>query len=412
MSALSAAAEIGATAPAQGITPAASGRDLRLDLFRGLALWFIFLNHVPDNVANWITSRNFGFSDATEIFVFISGYTAAMVYGRLMETGGVVVTGARILRRAWQLYLAFIVLFVIYLAEISYVAGSFSNPLYAEEMGALQFLSEPDEALIQALLLRFRPANMDVLPLYIVLLASFPPVLWALQRWPDLTLGASVLLWIAATTTGFNLQAYPEDRIWFFNPFAWQMLFVFGGWCGLGGSDRLAVLMQAPKVLTAAISYLVLSLLVVLSWSWPALEIMVPQPIAELIYPISKTDLSALRVLHFLALTVLVVRLVPVHFPVLRSRALRPLILCGQNSLEVFCFGVFLSFAAHFLLTEVSGGIAMQVAISAAGIALMVALSALLSWYTGIERDLAARKRVGRDRQLRHRRQRSVTFTV
>ena len=392
MSALSAAAEIGATAPAQGITPAASGRDLRLDLFRGLALWFIFLNHVPDNVANWITSRNFGFSDATEIFVFISGYTAAMVYGRLMETGGVVVTGARILRRAWQLYLAFIVLFVIYLAEISYVAGSFSNPLYAEEMGALQFLSEPDEALIQALLLRFRPANMDVLPLYIVLLASFPPVLWALQRWPDLTLGASVLLWIAATTTGFNLQAYPEDRIWFFNPFAWQMLFVFGGWCGLGGGDRLSRLIQSPLVIALSAVYLVISLLVVISWWWPPLDGIVPPVIAAIIYPISKTDLSVLRLVHFLALAVVIVRLVPVNLPVLSSPLLRPMILCGQNSLEVFCFGVFLSFAAHFVLNEISGTLAMQFLVSVTGIVLMVILSSLLSWYGRVEREIAARK--------------------
>ncbi len=104
------------------------------------------------------------------------------------------VTSARILRRAWQLYVAFIFLFVIYLAEISYVVGSFSNPLYAEEMGALQFLAEPDVALVQALMLKFRPANMDVLPLYIVLLGSFPPILWLLKKWPDATRGASVLL--------------------------------------------------------------------------------------------------------------------------------------------------------------------------------------------------------------------------
>ena len=47
-------------------------RDLRLDLFRGLALWFIFIDHVPDNIVSWLTVRNYGFSDATEIFVYIS----------------------------------------------------------------------------------------------------------------------------------------------------------------------------------------------------------------------------------------------------------------------------------------------------------------------------------------------------
>lgn len=369
-----------------------SGRDLRLDLFRGLALWFIFLNHIPNNVVNWITNRNFGFSDATEIFVFISGYTAAMVYGRQIDSNGVMITSARILRRAWQLYVAFIFLFVIYLAEISYVIGSFSNPLYAEEMGALQFLSEPDVALVQALMLRFRPANMDVLPLYIVLLATFPPILWGLRRWPDTMLSVSFVFYLGITFTGYNLTAYPDDRMWFFNPFAWQFLFVFGGWCGLGGSDRLGWIVHSRVVAAVSWVYLVISLLVVISWSWPPLDGIVPPVIANIIYPISKTDLSPVRLLHFFALTIVVVRLVPVDLPALRSPILRPMIMCGQNSLEVFCFGVFLSFAAHFVLNEIHGSLAMQLFLSVAGIALMVALSYLLSWYGRVEREIAARK--------------------
>src|ERR1043165_8717808 len=77
--------------------PAApSGRDLRLGLFRGLALWLIYLDHIPSNMVSWVTIRNYGFSDATEIFVFISGYTAAFVYGREMTNRGFVVSSARI----------------------------------------------------------------------------------------------------------------------------------------------------------------------------------------------------------------------------------------------------------------------------------------------------------------------------
>src|SRR4051794_29786600 len=104
----------------------AAERDLRLDLFRGLALWLIFLDHIPSNVVSWITIRNYGFSDATEIFVFISGYTAAFVYGRAMKDRGVVVASARILRRAWQVYVAHMFLFVIYMAEIAYVSSTFN----------------------------------------------------------------------------------------------------------------------------------------------------------------------------------------------------------------------------------------------------------------------------------------------
>src|SRR5512147_2505033 len=95
--------------------PVATGRDLRLDLFRGLALWLIFLDHIPHNIVNWITIRNYGFSDAAEIFVFISGYTAAFVYGRAMQDRGIIVAGARIWRRAWQVYVAHVFIFVIFM---------------------------------------------------------------------------------------------------------------------------------------------------------------------------------------------------------------------------------------------------------------------------------------------------------
>src|ERR1700755_3102776 len=147
-----------------------AGRDLRLELFRGIARWLIFLDHVPSNIVSWITIRNYGFSDATEIFIFISGYTAALVYGRAMRERGVIIASARILRRAWEIYVAHIFLFAIYLAEISYVASSFENPLYAEEMGVLDFLKQPNVTIVEALMLKFRPVNMDVLPLYIVLM--------------------------------------------------------------------------------------------------------------------------------------------------------------------------------------------------------------------------------------------------
>src|ERR1051326_6151662 len=114
-------------APAVPVTTAASGRDVRLDLFRGLALWLMFRDHVPNNVVAWFTIRNYGFSDATEIFIFISGYTAAFVYGRAMVDRGFIVAGARIWKRAWQIYVAHVFLFALYIAEIADVASSFER---------------------------------------------------------------------------------------------------------------------------------------------------------------------------------------------------------------------------------------------------------------------------------------------
>ncbi len=361
-----------------------TGRDLRLDLFRGIALWLIFLDHIPSNVVSWITIRNYGFSDATEIFIFISGYTAAFVYGRAMRERGFVVSGARILRRAWQIYVAHIFLFAIYMAEISYVATSFDNPLYAEEMNILDFLKQPDMTIVQALLLKFKPVNMDILPLYIILLLLFPPILWLLLRGPTLALGASVALYVLAWQFGWNLPAYPEGS-WYFNPFAWQLLFVFGAWCALGGAKRLAPVLQWPATLVLAILYLGFAFVIALSWYLPEQVSIVPHWLENLIYPIDKTNLDVLRFAHFLALAVLTVRFVPRTWPLLNSWILYPAILCGQHSLEIFCLGVFLAFAGHFALVEISGAFWMQVVISLFGIIAMIATAALITWYKDLE---------------------------
>jgi hypothetical protein len=196
-----------------------SKRDLRLDFFRGLSLWFIFIDHVPFNRLSWLTIRNYGFSDAAEIFVFISGYTAAFVYGRMMQDQGFVVAAARIWKRAWQLYVAFVFLSVIYIAQIAYVASNFNNPLFAEEMVVLHFLQRPEIVLLEVLRLRFLLANADVLPLYIALMLIFPLMLWGVLRAPTITLAISIAIWSFAYFGDVNLKLYPSERGWFFNPF-------------------------------------------------------------------------------------------------------------------------------------------------------------------------------------------------
>jgi hypothetical protein len=363
----------------------ASERDLRLDLFRGLALWLIFLDHIPSNAVSWITIRNYGFSDATEIFVFISGFTAAFVYGRAMREHGFVVSGARVLKRAWQIYIAHIFLFAIYLAEIGYVAHTFSNPLYTEEMGILTFLQNPDVTVLQAMLLKFKPVNMDILPLYIVLMLGFPPMLWLLVRAPNIALGASALLYALMWTFQWNIPAYPNGY-WYFNPFAWQLLFVFGGWCAMGGAEKLSNWIGSKTVLVLSVLYLVFAFSIAMTWYVPRLAVYVPRWLADTIYPIDKTNLDVMRIAHFFALAVIVLWLVPRGAAWLKSPVARPAVICGQHSLETFCLGVFLSFAGHFIFTEISDRLPMQVLVSAAGIAIMVGTAWLLSWYKRLER--------------------------
>jgi hypothetical protein len=368
------------------MVPVKTERDLRLDLFRGLALWLIFLDHIPSNAVSWVTIRNYGFSDATEIFVFISGFTAAFVYGRAMERNGFMVASARVLKRSWQIYVAHVFLFAIYLAEISYVASSFDNPLYTEEMGVLDFIKNPDVMILQALLLKFKPVNMDVLPLYIILLVGFAPILWLLLRAPSIALIVSAVIYSVTWVFGWNFPAYPSGG-WVFNPLAWQMLFVFGAWCALGGAQNLTRWMSSTPLIVLAVAYLIFAFLIAMTWHFPRFGIYVPKFVGELIYPIDKTNLDVLRILHFLALAVITVNLVPRNWPALESPIFRPAIVCGQHSLEIFCLGVFLSFAGHFVFTEVSNRLPVQVAVSVAGIAIMVGAAMLLSWYKRAERQ-------------------------
>ena len=379
-----------ARAPAISL-PAIGERELRLDLFRGLALWLIFIDHLPPSLLTWFTIRNYGFSDATEIFIFISGYTAAFVYGRAMLEQGLLVATARILRRAWQIYVAHVFLFTIFLAEISYVATSFDNPLYSEEMGIMDFLKQPDVTIVQALLLRFRPVNMDVLPLYIVLMLSLPLIL-ALMRWkPDVTLALSAMLYAVTWQFDLYLTSYPNGY-WAFNPMAWQLLFVFGAWCALGGAKRMSRILSSNVTMWVCVVYLVFAFYVTLTWYVPQMNHWLPKRVEQWMYPIDKTDLDVLRFAHFLALAALTVRFLPKTWPGLKSPWLKPLILCGQHSLEIFCLGVFLAFAGHFVLAEGGGGAALHALVSVSGILVMWGVAWLISWYKH-EADKSASKK-------------------
>ena len=196
----------------------AKGRDLRLDLFRGLANWAIFLDHVPNNAVAWLTTRNYGFSDAADIFVFISGYTAAFVYAKSMLVQGFVAGTARLIKRVWQLYIAHVLLFVFYIAAIGWVAEAYNHSHLVDEFNVAGLIDRPMLTLMQGLLLKFKPLNLDVLPLYIVLMAAFPLVLWLMLRRPDLAITSSLVLYFAARQFGWNLPAYPSG-VWYFNPF-------------------------------------------------------------------------------------------------------------------------------------------------------------------------------------------------
>lgn len=364
--------EIQATLPEKG-------RDLRLDVFRGIANWWIFLDHIPNNVINWATPRNYGFSDAADLFVFISGYTASFVYAKMMLDRGFLVGSTRLWKRVWQLYVAHVLLFVIYIATIGWVALRYADPDILNEFNVAGLVENPIQTLTQGLLLRFKPLNLDVLPLYIVLMGFFPPVLWLMLRKPDLVMIASLALYFAARQFGWNFAAYPTGS-WYFNPYTWQLLFVFGAWFALGGARESQSVIQSRWLLILGALYLIFALVMTMAGRFEAFGNMFPRWLYDAFNPNDKTFLAPYRVIHFVVIAFFMTRFVRKDWKALESKWLEPLVKCGQQSLEVFCVGIFLSFVAHFVLSLSWGTVWAQLGVSLIGIALLCVVAYYKSW--------------------------------
>jgi hypothetical protein len=373
-------------------------RDLRLDFFRGLSLIFIFVDHIPGNVLSYFTLQPWTFFDAAEVFIFISGFTAALVYGRRLASKGVIYATAQVWRRAWQLYVAHIFLFVLFVAEVSYTAATFKNPMYNEEMRVADFLDEPHIAVVKALLLQFQPAFLDILPMYIVMLVIFPAVLIGMRAHWLLVLVPSAVLYIAVQVFDLAVPAYPAGHEWYFNPLAWQFLFVSGAVLAhltAQGNDFPRLLKIAFPI--AAVIFVV-ALVVRVSWTLHGIWEPVPALLLKELWPADKNNLALARLIPFFALVVLVATLVPPNARFLGSRAARPLVLCGQQSLEIFCLGILLSALGHIIISEYGSALPLKLAVNAAGIAIMVLTAQAMDWYRVLDRAPVARPSAARAR--------------
>ena len=345
------------------------GRDLRIDACRGIALWCIFLDHVPNNIGSWLTLRNYGFSDAAEMFMFVSGVTCALAYGAAWRREGWTGVIRRTLRRSWDIYVAFLLL-TLACAILVHLTGRL-----ADESNTRILLDHPGTTLARAAVLQYRPVNTDVLPAFVLLHVLFAPLLWLLLRAPNATLVGSLALYVSVHAFGWSVPAWPEGH-WAFNPLAWQLLVVLGAWWMIEGKT-VRPWMTSRTTLVLAVLYLLFSLVVALSSHFGPPE---AQPaLVKLLYSLDKSKLDPLRLLHFLALAVVAVRLVPRDWRGLTTPLMRAAIRCGQNSLPIYCLGVLLAYASLIALLDISDGLAMQIALSLAGVTAMIATATLLN---------------------------------
>ncbi|NIE75078.1 OpgC domain-containing protein [Pantoea sp. Ap-967] len=357
------------------------GRDLRIDFFRGLALVFIFWDHIPDNPLGNLTVRNIGFSDAAEIFVFLAGYAAVLAYGKVARRDGWLVASVRILRRVWVLYVAHIFLLVLLMGMV-FVANHHAQRDMIEGMGLTYFLNDPQQALVDELMLRFKPNLMDPLPLYILLLLGLPVALPLLMHRLALAVGLSLGLYGLVQVFKWNLPAQ-AGGVWYFNPFAWQLLFVLGGAMALLG-QRTATARPSPAwrqpLFVAATGVVLASAVVAMAWRWPAVhDVLIPRWLGEWIYPIDKTNLSPLRLVQFLALAYCTARLVG-SGPWLHGWLARQVCRIGRYSLEVFCLGVLLAPLADVLNAQGGDHWPVQLLTALGGLLAMLMLAGWLDW--------------------------------
>jgi hypothetical protein len=356
------------------------GRDLRVDFVRGLALWFIFIDHTPGNLLGNATLRNVAFCDATEAFVLLAGYAGGIAYGRALEREGWLHAGARVMGRVSTLYVAHIFLFVVFTAQVGFSAAALDQAAYLDELQLDPFGQEPYRAMLEALLLRYQPAFLDILPLYIVVLALFALTMPLMLR-PGLMLAASFALYLAARWVPLEPPSWTGHG-WFFNPFAWQLLFVIGIALGRAEPGQLARRFPWNRWLAVLALLLLLATAAMLNavWHGPARGWEPPDWLAGWLADVDKTGLHPARVASVLVMVWLVAWLLPAGAAWLGGRVAGAFILMGQQSLPVFCAGIFLSFLGRVAL-EFSAGAWMQAAVNLAGLAALVLVGGVAAWY-------------------------------
>ena len=355
-----------------------SGRDTRVDFFRGLALWWIFTDHIPDNWVAQFSLRNFAICDSAEVFVFLAGFGAGLAYGRSMDRNGWIYAAADTAKRAWTLYIAHIFLFVVFAAQVSYSATALDRADYLDEIHLDVLGEQPYRAMLEALWLHFQPAYLDILPLYIVLLLLFALVM-PLLRWPQTLALLSFGLYAGARTFGLNFPSFVGDG-WYFNPLTWQLLFILGAIIAYAPAEQ-----PGPRVTWAldGLSGLFIIFGLVLQfgvWNHPEITARLPPRLDRVLLSVDKGGLHPFRLVSILSLVWAVSRLVPAHAAWLARRWTRPFILCGQHSLPVFCTGIFLSFLGRLVLEEIDGWW-VQLLVNAAGALALVGVGALSAYY-------------------------------
>jgi hypothetical protein len=369
----------GPTLAAQAAARKKTPRDPRLDFFRGLALFIILVAHTRENWLYECIPARFGVSDAADMFVFISGYAAAIAFGGTFLRHGMLIGTARVAFRCVQLYVAQIMTVVIVAFITAVAVKLFDAPQYIDLAYLRLLFEDPQTAVIGLFTFTYVPLFLNIIPMYVVVLAMIPAAMLLSRVHPLLVPAASFALWLAASYYQLNFTAYPNTEfVWYFNPLAWQAIFFIGfalssGWYRVpadhhGVLHGLACAILVLGFLASYHSPTGLSALIETFKQWVTDHS-------------SKTDLDAMRVLHFLASAYIVTELVRGRERWLALPVFKPIIKCGQQALPTFLAGIILATLGGMAFDLIGTGFLQQVLVNGASFAVLIANAYLVAFF-------------------------------
>lgn len=357
-------------------------RDPRLDVFRGIGMLIILLAHVPnDHWALWIPAR-FGFSDATEMFVFLSGMASAIAFGRLFDREGIIMLSARVVQRIWQIYWSHICVFLVIATLMAFAGNKPDGSSYIQSLNLVRLFTEPAPLLIGLMTLTYVPNYFDILPMYMVILALMPVMLMAERMNRFLPILLMILLWLSAQFSLVHFPAEPwSDRSWFFDPFGWQLIFFLGFFLMRGTiaspPDNRWVMGLAIAIVVATVPF-----------AWYMVLDASPffRDAAQAIQPLTnKTTFGLLRLIHFVALAYIAFHAVGVGGQRLVHPRIYPatrvLMKVGQQSLAVFTTGMVVAQIIGIWLDHVGRTPFWTALANLTGFAVLIATAYLVAWF-------------------------------
>jgi hypothetical protein len=348
-----------------------------VDFWRGFALITIFIDHVPGLIYSRYTLVNVSISDAADLFVFLAGWSLRLMAdggGRAMATHNVML---RLLARALELYAAQVLITMLAIAMLAATAIELSNPLLLEWHNAAAVFNDPVPTHIGLAVLTHQLGYFDILPLYVVLMLMAPLFALIDRTVPKLLLPLSLGFYLIVLAFRLTLPTWPVSGTWFFNPLAWQILFVLG--FAMAKEDAgigVWVRRHIVPIRWAALPIVILGIGVVRFGWWPDPTHM-PNP--KLFFIADKTYVTPIRLIQFLAL----VAVFSLAFRYIRRAAELPFVgppvngvigmfaMLGRNSLYVFCVGSLLSLSAQILRYYLRGTVGIDTAVVILGIIIM-----------------------------------------